>query len=709
MVLLAMKGAAAAATGGSGSAMLPLSTPTEEMTLCVVTQGRDEQGLLAPFVSHYLSEGAARVVVIDDRSKPPMHLSSEHARDARVLLDRYDEQPPDDRLEDIAAEECDRDHLRLMGLPPGFRQQRTPNRAVRRLRDAGCEWVAYADMDEFTFPRSGQYTLADTLRTNPAFASADVVHVPWLHFVPAAGSSLDIASQMKDWPHNNQSLGSHPVREWFKRHAPDAVRDPADCRLDLMTRYNYSLPHPHPINEVKWSDRPNGKSIVRVSSPRYLDWCHSAHAPLLAENDQGRPRCVSGLDGSSLPCPRNTATGMTRMSLPTKVREAQIERAILVQNHYRITSYASIERKCTRTDEIFCSTCQPYVDTEGDTDAQEKCMLTMLFAIHPEAVLIDTSLADRARRKLLLADAPPPVHAAPKSKPVKTSPWRPMPGVDLAHGFPAADAHSKENGPSGPPCVLASLISWAGGADDWPLLRTFADTATEGACGRVVIVTARLPNATAADVLSEPALTSEGVLVLGGDDAWDHLPEKMLRLHHAMTRMRELRRFTHVLKMDDTDVVLHLTAQPAASLIRYERDSYASWSSFGATWSLRALESRIANARVLDFAGPVIIESYVPGSWHLQAENEVPMKCPGSYWCGRQFDAPRLSRFLNGGATYLVSRRASAAIANNCTLEPEMLRWLYEHTPYEDVQTAEFLAAAGFRPQKFETLGAYVA
>ena len=63
-------------------------------------------------------------------------------------------------------------------------------------------------------------------------------------------------------------------------------------------------------------------------------------------------------------------------------------------------------------------------------------------------------------------------------------------------------------------------------------------------------------------------------------------------------------------------------------LLRLERIAYDSWSSFGATWSLRALESRIAKARVLDFAGPVTIETNIVGDWHLQAENEVPMKCP---------------------------------------------------------------------------------
>ena len=691
--------------------MLPLLAPAPDMTLCVVTQARDEQGLLGPFVSHYLAEGAARVVVIDDRSEPPMHLSGAHAADGRVELIRIDSQPSDERLEEIAADECDSKHLRYMGQPPGFRQQSNPNREVRRLREAGCEWVAYADMDEFTFPRNELYTLADTLRTHSAFVNADMVQVPWLNFVPAADASSDIASQIgaSGWAQENRTLGRDDVEKWFRRHAPNAVKDPTDCRLQLMTRYNYSLPHPHPMDEQKWGDRPKFKSIVRVSSPRYLDWCHSAHWPSLAGNDHGRPICVDGLDGSSTPCPPNVPHRTVQPSsfvsfVLAKLREAQIERAILVQHHYRVTSFASIRRKCTRTDDIFCSTCSPYVDAEGGMAAEHKCMLNMLFSIYPEAVLVDTSLADRTRRHLLTGE-PPPFNATSRSRrgEPKTSPWRPMPGGDVAH--PAGDVHSKDDGASKTPCVLVSLISWAGGADNWPLLRTFADTATEGACGRVVIVTARLPNATAKDVLNEPVLTSDGVLALGGGDAWDHLPEKMVRLHHAVTRMHELRRFTHVLKMDDTDVVAHLSAWSTAGLERLERRAYPIWANFGATWGLQALEKRIAKAtRVLDYAGPEPDERYIAGDWHLKPENEVPIPCPGSYWCGRQFDTPRLSRFVNGGGSYLVSRRASAAIANNCSLEPKMLRWLYEHSPYEDVQTGEFLDAAGFRPQEFNPL-----
>ena len=43
-------------------------------TLCVVTMGRDEHRKVGAFVSHYLAEGAARIVVLDDRSVPPMSL-----------------------------------------------------------------------------------------------------------------------------------------------------------------------------------------------------------------------------------------------------------------------------------------------------------------------------------------------------------------------------------------------------------------------------------------------------------------------------------------------------------------------------------------------------------------------------------------------------------------------------------------------------------
>ena len=232
-------------------------------TLCVVTMGRDEHRKVGAFVSHYLAEGAARIVVLDDRSVPPMSLAPAHRGDARVELRRVWNNLSDADLAGAFHAECSgnanaskRWRLRY------FQQMREPNRAAQRFRGV-CEWVLYADLDEFTYARrfrsaagapSYARTLAQALRTSP-FVAADVVHVPWLIYGVHAATPRAVA-QLPRAP------GRGVVRRWFVRHAPAFVDEPEDVVGRVVYRWNYDSAHPHPRNWSYGSDdaRENAES-----------------------------------------------------------------------------------------------------------------------------------------------------------------------------------------------------------------------------------------------------------------------------------------------------------------------------------------------------------------------------------------------------------------------------------------------------------------
>lgn len=351
-------------------------------TLCVVTMGRDEHRKVGAFVSHYLAEGAARIVVLDDRSVPPMSLAPAHRGDARVELRRVWNNLSDADLAGAFHAECSgnanaskRWRLRY------FQQMREPNRAAQRFRGV-CEWVLYADLDEFTYARrfrsaagapSYARTLAQALRTSP-FVAADVVHVPWLIYGVHAATPRAVAELPR-------APGRGVVRRWFVRHAPAFVDEPEDVVGRVVYRWNYDSAHPHPRNWTYGSDETKVfKSLARVASPHFRDFCRSPHKPTV---DLARARCahVSGVSGAPLPC--NLHGNAFRRPLS----EALVGKALIVQHHYRVSSYQDILRRCAMNASIL----RKY--GPGAHKGVEDCLLNVLLAVHPDALVEDRTLA----------------------------------------------------------------------------------------------------------------------------------------------------------------------------------------------------------------------------------------------------------------------------------------------------------------------------
>ena len=342
--------------------------------LCVVTMGRDEHSKLNAFVSHYLREGAERVLVLDDRSEPPMGLAPRHAYDTRVELRRVNASLTLEELEAAHWQGCQQDDE-----PPNYelyRQMVEPNRAAVAFRHDGCDWLAYVDMDEFSFarrpPAPGARSLAQALAA-PPFAQTDVVLVPWMIYGVTADTAA--ASSLSLDPHDGA------VRRWFERHAPEWMTDPADPVASLVYRWDLDLPHEHPRN---WSSGggTSRKALVRLTSTHYRDICRGPHKPNVAEG----ARCVSGVDGATRRCD-NPSLGLgPGGELPD---EAAVAGAYLVQHHYRVSSYADVERRCAMADTVNLKYAEAHASSE-------ECMLNVVLSVHPEAVKLDTTLAERA-------------------------------------------------------------------------------------------------------------------------------------------------------------------------------------------------------------------------------------------------------------------------------------------------------------------------
>ena len=262
----------------------------------------------------------------------------------------------------------------------------------------------------------------------------------------------------------------------------------------------------------------------------------------------------------------------------------------------------------------------------------------------------------------------------------------------------SAAPSSEKLGPESP-CVLLLVVSCAAHSGGWPKLRQWADARGNGACGTAVIVTARVGDAES-DARVAPQLMDHGVLRVGGQDDWEHLPEKMLRAHHAVSSLPALSRYTHVLKMDDTDVGYDMAA--------HESNAHTTaWKDLP-EWTLAKLEHSLAQRPQqegpLDYCGPVTTNLTQRGDWHIHHQKDVPMQCPGSYWCGRAYPQPRRDVYVNGGTSYMMSRKASAAISAACDITPSALEGLYHSELYEDVITGHWLEKAGFLPERWNLI-----
>ena len=184
------------------------------------------------------------------------------------------------------------------------------------------DWFLFADIDEFITSKAvGDTTLVEILNTY--FPHSDCVKVPWL------------------------MMASNGLED-----------DPNNLLEELTYRWDHDLRHPQGVGKFRCRyDRIEVKSIFR---PRAFSYFNDHHPidPLI-----GNPKIVCGTDGGDAPL----------TPFKTNLQEFEINKAILICYHYRITSRSGLMRKIESND-FYCD-----YDLEAvlSSDYRERVDLTM--------------------------------------------------------------------------------------------------------------------------------------------------------------------------------------------------------------------------------------------------------------------------------------------------------------------------------------------
>eukprot|EP00401_Gymnodinium_catenatum_P008983 CAMPEP_0117465778 /NCGR_PEP_ID=MMETSP0784-20121206/4801_1 /TAXON_ID=39447 /ORGANISM="" /LENGTH=291 /DNA_ID=CAMNT_0005259697 /DNA_START=177 /DNA_END=1049 /DNA_ORIENTATION=- len=223
------------------------------------------------------------------------------------------------------------------------------------------------------------------------------------------------------------------------------------------------------------------------------------------------------------------------------------------------------------------------------------------------------------------------------------------------------------------PKLLVLVVSCHKHTDKWYALRKWAERAHPGG---TVLVLAGLPHGV--NSLGEPYKLSlaNGTLFVDSSDAYEALPEKMVRAYTSVRDAPELQHITHLIKVDDTTVL----------------DNTTTWSQLNVTLMTTSLTGHDGDYFTSE-AGYVVSNCSQPHStcvldWHLS--KRLPST---SYWFNRTFTCHDTLPYADGGYGYILSRRALDHIAKQWPLDTmEELR--YTHI-YEDLAVGMALKGSG--------------
>jgi len=157
---------------------------------------------------------------------------------------------------------------------------------------------------------------------------------------------------------------------------------------------------------------------------------------------------------------------------------------------------------------------------------------------------------------------------------------------------------------------------------------------------------------------------------------WCRLPEKLVRAFRAVSINPKLANFTHVVKVDDTDIVEgYIRVRPTwghntSGLVRDE--------------AVRSIEA--LGGRNVTYFAPYPSK----GEWEIRGIYHMPTAPPTSFWYQRRYSyAPRKLKYFNGGNSYGLSRRGVELVSQ--MMPRESLDELYHQEVYEDVMIGRLM------------------
>jgi len=239
--------------------------------------------------------------------------------------------------------------------------------------------------------------------------------------------------------------------------------------------------------------------------------------------------------------------------------------------------------------------------------------------------------------------------------------------------------------------VLVLVCSWMGHADRWHEIKEWS-----ARTGVPALVIASKPLGKLEHQLVDGVLyvdsgknitqgTGDTKHISTGDD-WDRLPEKMIRAYRAVTELPKLWNVTHVIKVDDTDVL------------------NGGISNAGHWFDIDHFDFRDFRKRLYNFGGTAV-DYFGPAGWPEEGRtihgiyhmNVVPKT---SYWYMRRYHfVPGKLREFEGGHGYGLSRRALELMSE--AWPREKMDDLYHKEVYEDLMTGRVMCCKGVEPNRW--------
>lgn len=240
----------------------------------------------------------------------------------------------------------------------------------------------------------------------------------------------------------------------------------------------------------------------------------------------------------------------------------------------------------------------------------------------------------------------------------------------LLHPLPADDKQVMLQARQETPVeLLVLIVSCHANADKWPDLVQWAESVHPS--GRVLIL-AGFPPTASFQPEYHLSLTNK-TLFVNASDAYDGLPDKVVRGFSSVLHAPELQNATHVFKVDDTSVL----------------DPAKLW----ADSSFSSLEQALAG-QLGDYFGPeygyITADCSVPRSLYWHVTKGLPNT---SYWQYRLFICNDTFAYANGETGYIVSRRAVGIISDRWPVESASE--LYHSQIFEDYNIGLTLSGAG--------------
>ena len=174
--------------------------------LCSISRVRNESEKVSSFIRYYLNQGFTRIILIDDRSSPP--LSYQFANSSSVFIIRTD--------------------LTLYAQQHLFIREYLNSPLLH-----DCAWIAQVDVDEFVATRRHpRRTVAQEVALLEARTGANAILIPWIFFSYSSNKQVKYIPHdiLWRWNHSKHHYSSvHKTRDRYDVIEHKYLFKPSEC------------------------------------------------------------------------------------------------------------------------------------------------------------------------------------------------------------------------------------------------------------------------------------------------------------------------------------------------------------------------------------------------------------------------------------------------------------------------------------------------